>query len=152
MRQGLDIRIDTISEAHSFTQLARIDLADVIRSRGRLGDARATFNEAIANLENNGDAGHPHVAQALTGLAQISIVEGNPREAIALLERSIAMTEASIGRDHLDNVNRRLLLAEALQLSGDTEQAAAVRVPAEARRAEIMADWNQAIAEDSLAP
>ena len=111
MRQGLDIRIDTISEAHSFTQLARIDLADVIRSRGRLDDARATFNEAIANLENNGDAEHPHVAQAMTGLAKISIVEGNPREAIALLERSIAMTEAAIGREHLDNVNRRLLLA-----------------------------------------
>ncbi|MEO1204575.1 MAG: tetratricopeptide repeat protein, partial [Pseudomonadota bacterium] len=152
MRRGLAIRIDTIREAHSFTQLARVDLADVIRRRGRLDEARATFDEAIANLESNGDGEHPTVAQALTGLAEIEIAENDPDEAIQLLERAIAMTEGSIGRDHLDNVQRRLLIADALELRGDPDAAAVLREPAVAQREDILADWNEAIAAESAAP
>lgn len=146
LRQALDIRSDQIGEEHTFTQLTRIDLADVILRQGRLADARATFEEALGILRENDAGEHPTAAQALTGQAEVALQEGKPADAIRLLERAINMTEASIGRDHLDNVNRRLLIADALELGGDPEQAAALRAPANATRERIMAEWRAALA------
>ena len=152
MSEGLKIRINTIREAHSFTQLARVDLADVMLRRGRTDDARAAFDLALANLESTGDSQHPTAAQALTGLAEVEIAEGNAGVAIELLEQAIAMSEGSIGRDHLDNLNRRLLIANALELRGDSEEAEQIRVSAESLRAGIMAEWNAAIAAGTATP
>lgn len=146
LRQALDIRSDQIGEEHTFTQLARIDLADVILRQGRLADARAAFEEALEILGANGAGKHPTAAQAMTGLAQVALQESKPADAIQKLEQAINTTEASIGRDHLDNVNRRLLLADALELGGDPEQAAALRAPAKATRERIMAEWSAALA------
>tara|TARA_R110002096_G_scaffold148274_2_gene308847 strand:- start:2825 stop:5626 length:2802 start_codon:yes stop_codon:yes gene_type:complete len=145
MQQGLKIREDTISETNAFTQLARVDLADVILRRGRIEDARAAFEQALDILRANGAGEHPTTAQALTGLAEVAMAEGKPADAIELLQQAIAMTETSIGRDHLDNVKRRMLLADAYALDGDKEQANALRVPARALRERIMAEWHVAI-------
>ena len=68
------------------------------------------------------------------------------------LEQAIAMSEGSIGRDHLDNLNRRLLIANALELRGDSEEAEQIRVSAESLRAGIMAEWNAAIAAETATP
>ncbi len=146
MQRGLDIRSDQISETNTFTQLARIDLADVILRQGRIADARATFEQALEVLRGNGAGEHPTAAQGLTGLAEVAMAEGDPADAIRLLEQAITITEASIGRDHLDNVKRRLLLADAYELAGDAEQATALRGPAIELRDNIMAEWNAVLA------
>ena len=146
LQQALAIREDQIGKAHAFTQLAHIDLADVVLRQGRLADARAAFEEALDILRANGAGEHPTAAQALTGLGQVVLAEGRSADAIEFLEQAITMTEASIGRDHLDNVNRRLLLADAYEAVGDTERAAALRAPANAARAGILANWNEGLA------
>lgn len=145
MRQALAIREDQIGKLHTFTQLAHIDLADVMLRQGRLADARAAFEEALDILEANDAGEHPTAAQALTGLGEVAFADGRPGEAIERLQQAVAMTEASIGREHLDNVNRRLLLADAFERRGDTQQAAELRGPARAARAAILADWNAAL-------
>ncbi|MEM6809214.1 MAG: serine/threonine-protein kinase [Pseudomonadota bacterium] len=146
MQQGLTIRENTIGVEHTFTQLARIDLADVFFRQGRIKEARGAFEQALEVLEKNGDSEHPTAAQSLTGIARVALAEGDSDAAIELLERAIAMTEGSIGPDHLDNVDRRLLLADAIEQRGDRDRADAVRVLASATRTGIMADWHAAVA------
>ncbi|MDH5618231.1 MAG: tetratricopeptide repeat protein [Gammaproteobacteria bacterium] len=145
MQQALTIREDQIGKDHAFTQLAHIDLADVILRQGRPADARAAFEEALDILRTNDAGEHPTAAQALTGLGQVALAEGTAADAIEFLEQAIAMTETSIGRDHLDNVNRRLLLADAFEQGGDPHRATSIRGPANAARDRITADWNEAL-------
>ena len=145
MQEGLTIRENTIGVKNAFTQLNRIDLADVWYRQGRNADARDAFNQALEVLEANGHGDHPTAAQALTGLARIALAEGRYDEAMRLLERSIEMTEPSIGRDHLDNVDRQLLLADALDQSGDSQRAGDLRTAARAKRDDIMRRWRASL-------
>ncbi|MEO1595808.1 MAG: serine/threonine-protein kinase [Pseudomonadota bacterium] len=145
MREGLAIRENTIGATNTFTQLNRIDLADVLYRQGRNADARVAFNQALDVLEANGDGDHPTAAQALTGLARIALADGRYDEAMQLLERSIEMTEPAIGLDHLDNVDRQLLLAEALDQSGDGRRAGDMRSAARAKRDDIMSRWRSSL-------
>lgn len=149
MQRALTIREDTIGKTHTFTQLSRIDLADVLRRQDRLADARVAFDLALTTLQANGDDKHPTTAQALTGLAQVELAEGRHGKARQLLEQSIDMTKESIGIDHMDNVDRRILLADAMAQEGDAETADVLRAAAKATRDMIMADWTTALAENS---
>ncbi|MEN7343849.1 MAG: serine/threonine-protein kinase, partial [Pseudomonadota bacterium] len=69
MRAGLVIREKTIGVENTFTQLARIDLADVLRRQGKLDEARSEFEQALSVMRATGNGEHPTAAQALTGLA-----------------------------------------------------------------------------------
>ncbi|MEL7312562.1 MAG: tetratricopeptide repeat protein, partial [Pseudomonadota bacterium] len=150
MREGFEIRVKTITDKHSFTQLARIDWAEVLRRQGRLDEARTEFEGALAMLQSNGNGEHPTAAQALTGLAQIELAESRLDEAEHALERAIEMTAESIGRDHLDNVDRRLLLADVFAARDDDANAASMRAPNRAARAEIMTEWHAALAANPV--
>ncbi len=150
MQKAATMREKTSSKENTFTQLAYIDLADVLRRLGRLDDARSTFDAALSVLNDIGDSEHPTAAQALTGLAQIELAEGKPEEAQPLLERAVAMTKDSIGVDHLDNVDRRLLIADAIEQSGDSKAAEELRLVAASKRRNIMAEWAIALAEGSV--
>lgn len=143
MRQGLAIRIATISEKHSNTQLARVDLAEVLRRQDRIADARSSLDTAIKSLRDSGNENHPVTAQALTVYAQIELAEGQLKAATRHLEQAISITKDSLGLEHLDNVDRRLLLAEVLQRQGDEEASSNLRAEALAVRADIMANWNK---------
>ncbi|MEO0365568.1 MAG: tetratricopeptide repeat protein [Pseudomonadota bacterium] len=150
MREGFEIRVKTITDKHSFTQLARIDWAEVLRRQGRLDEARTEFEGALAMLQSNGNGEHPTAAQALTGLAQIELSESRFDEAEHALARAIEMTAESIGRDHLDNVDRQLLLADVLTAQGDDANALPIRATNRAARAEIMAEWRAALAANPV--
>ncbi|MEM7765256.1 MAG: serine/threonine-protein kinase [Pseudomonadota bacterium] len=145
MRAGLMIREKTIGVENTFTQLARVDLADVLRRRGKLDEARSEFEQALSVMRSTGDGEHPTAAQALTGLAQVELAESSFSEAIQMLERAIEMTAESIGVDHLDNVDRRLLLADVFEQMGDSTQAELLRVENKPARDDIMARWNSAL-------
>ncbi|MEO0575264.1 MAG: tetratricopeptide repeat protein [Pseudomonadota bacterium] len=149
MREGLDIREKTIGEQNTFTQLARVDLADVLRRADKLAAARDEFEAALAVMRASGDGEHPTAAQALTGLAEVELAVSDYDAAIRMLEQAIEMTAASIGRDHLDNVDRRLLLADALDARGDTARAAALRNENLTARKDIMARWQEALARSA---
>ncbi|MEL7186515.1 MAG: tetratricopeptide repeat protein [Pseudomonadota bacterium] len=149
MRRGVEIRELTIGASHTFTQLARVDLAETIYQRGRLNDAKVLFEDALNVLDSNGDSEHPTAAQALTGLARVALDEAQPELAIQRLEQAIDMTRASIGDDHLDNVNRRLLLADALAQQGNSELAEATRLAATRVRDDITRRWQTAVAKIS---
>ena len=149
MQKAATMREKTSSKENTFTQLAYIDLADVLRRLGRLDDARSTFDAALSVLNDIGDSEHPTAAQALTGLARIELAEGRTIEAQQLLERAVAMTKESIGIDHLDNIDRRLLIADAIEKNGDAKAAEEMRSVAAAKRSNIMAEWAKALATDS---
>ncbi|MEM6819110.1 MAG: serine/threonine-protein kinase [Pseudomonadota bacterium] len=147
MKEGLRIRESTIGVDNTFTQLARIDLAHVFFRQGRLTDARTEFDAALAILEKKGQSNHPTAAQALTGLARVALAEGDYGVANDLLARSIEMTQTSIGRDHLDNLDRRLLIADAIEGAGDPDRAKQIRASATAQREAIMNDWLASLEE-----
>lgn len=145
MRQGLDIREKTISKQHTFTQLARVDLAEVLRRAGNLNDARREFETALDTMRTTGDGEHPTAAQALTGLAQIELSESRLDIAEQLLQQAIDMTAGSIGMDHLENVDRRLILADVLAARGDSAAAESLREENLAARAKIMTEWQTSL-------
>ncbi|MEL6227123.1 MAG: tetratricopeptide repeat protein, partial [Pseudomonadota bacterium] len=145
MREGLDIRERTIGEEHTFTQLARVDLADVLRRAGTFEEAREAFETALKVMSGSGDGEHPTAAQALTGLAQIELAESRFERAEQLLQQAIDMTAESIGTDHLDNVERRLILADVLSAHGDSAAAQTLRDENLEIRATILAEWQEAL-------
>ncbi|MFK8054204.1 MAG: tetratricopeptide repeat protein [Woeseiaceae bacterium] len=145
MREGTEIREKTIGEQNTFTQLARIDLADVLRRANRLADARTEFETALQVMRSTGDGEHPTAAQALTGLAQVELAESNFDAAAAMLEQAIEMTANSIGRGHLDNVDRQLLIADVLAARGETSRAEALRNTNLELRTAIVTQWQAAL-------
>lgn len=81
--------------------------ARVLIRMGRLDEARATFREAL-RLE-------PDYASALAGLGTLAAREGNPEEAIALLDRANA--------DGLRDVEGALLAASLVDQQGRIDEA-----------------------------
>lgn len=149
MREGLVIREQTIGADNTFTQLARVDLADVLRRADKLAEARSEFETALEIMRANQSGEHPTAAQALTGLAQVELAESRWDAAERLLTQAIEMTAESIGRNHLDNVDRQLLLADVIDARGDAAGAAALRAENTEARATIMTEWQAVLAESA---
>jgi len=145
LERAVRIRSTQMGEAAVPTQAARITLADLYLKMDRRDDARSALATVLDEMRRQGDDQHPVYAKALTLLARIELADGNGDMAIDELESAIELTAPKIGSDHLDNVDRRLLLADALLLAGRTDEARDLRARASARRAQIDSEWQAAL-------
>ena len=98
--------------AMSFTALARIE-----RERGRPGAAIGHDERAVKIMEDTHGKEHTRLAEPLTGLAESLLAARRPAEALAPLERALAIT-APRPEFHVVVVWQRFLLAQALWDSG----------------------------------
>ncbi len=77
----------------------RLFLANAHAKAGRVAEARAHREAALALLEARLGPSHPSVAAALVGVADLHTLEGHQRLSLPLLERALAIYEASLGPD-----------------------------------------------------
>jgi tetratricopeptide (TPR) repeat protein len=83
----------------------------------RYPDAVAEYEEAVRIFERTGAGKHPTVVGALGGIGRAELATGQPRHAVATLERAVAIaetTELSTPRDRVLGAEARVALARAL--------------------------------------
>jgi tetratricopeptide (TPR) repeat protein len=98
-------------------------LARAHHRRGRLAEARAVYERALAIREKRLGPAHPDLSEVLDGLGETLQAEGRPGEATALHERAITISLGALGEDHP-------LLARSLGLLGQARLALGQRRPA----------------------
>ena len=94
-----------------------------LQVHGRLTDAQALLERALAITEAAYGPDHPDVARDLNNLAQILQDLGQLEAARALQERALAIDEAAYGPDHPDVATRLNNLAQILRDLGQPEAA-----------------------------
>ena len=71
-------------------------IADVLTAQGRLGEARRTFEDALREAEDVGDATLPGVAELHVGLAEVLIAIGDPDAAGAHVRAAEELGDAAV--------------------------------------------------------
>jgi len=77
-------------------------LAGVHRKQGRLGEAIAGYEEALAALTARLGPGHPATANVANDLGVALYADGDPRAALPHFERALGLRAAQRGDDHPD--------------------------------------------------
>lgn len=120
------------------------EVGELARARKQPARAIEIYRDAIARWEQLGDPNEPQLAFPLTGLGEALIELGRPAEAIAPLERALAMRIGAEGVPSEERAATRFALARALRESGgDTERA---RELANTARVSIDAERHAALA------
>jgi tetratricopeptide (TPR) repeat protein len=96
---------------------ATYNRGEALRQLGRRAEARAAFEDALRIGEMLGDAMSPCLGEPLTGLGELALDERNPKAAIPLLERALAVRPPGSASD-LYIAQTKFALARALWSSG----------------------------------
>jgi serine/threonine protein kinase/tetratricopeptide (TPR) repeat protein len=86
---------------------------EILNALGRFGEARASFERALVIWERELERDHPNLAYALNGIGQSFLDGGDPRSAVAPLERAHKIREAKESAS-LRRAETRFALAQAL--------------------------------------
>jgi tetratricopeptide (TPR) repeat protein/tRNA A-37 threonylcarbamoyl transferase component Bud32 len=89
LARALGIWERALGPEHPQVALGLATLGDVHREAGSYEAAKDRYARALRVWEAALGPAHPHLGYALTGLAQIAIMEAQPGEAIALAERAV---------------------------------------------------------------
>ena len=100
-----------------------LELGAVYQSMGRLPDAEATFEEALAGFQDVVGPDHPSTVVALNNLGQVYEKEGLFDEAEPLLKQALAQFEAIYGGDHPESARARNNLALLHESQGNFREA-----------------------------
>lgn len=100
-----------------------LDLGTVYQSMGRLPDAEATFEEALAGFQDVVGPDHPSTVVALNNLGQIYEKEGLFDEAEPLLKQAVTQFEAIYGSEHPEAARARNNLALLHESQGNFREA-----------------------------
>jgi non-specific serine/threonine protein kinase/serine/threonine-protein kinase len=90
----------------------------ILEQAGRLDDAERDFLDALGVMERSRGVDDPLVARTLMNVAQLRIRKGQPAEAVAPLERALAIYELRLGAEHADTKSARRVLGEARVAAG----------------------------------
>ena len=90
----------------------------ILEQAGRLDEAERDFLDALGVMERTRGADDPLVARTLMNIAQLRIRKGRPADAVAPLERALAIYDLRLGPDHADAKSARRLLDEARTAAG----------------------------------
>ena len=121
-----------------YTEVARLALAS-----GDTVNADRALSEAVNAAEALPD-GATHAAVALTNLAQLRQRQDRHAEAVPLLTRALALRDEALGCDHPSSVRTAVLLAEAYEASGASEDA----LPLLARTAQALERRRQTVSDE----
>jgi len=99
IERALDIVLHSVGKGHPYFVTITSTYGELLLVAGRIAEARAKFDEAIAAAEAQKS---PYLAAALTSRATASRAENKWAESAAFDERSIASYEATVGKDGAD--------------------------------------------------
>jgi eukaryotic-like serine/threonine-protein kinase len=89
------------------------NLASVQYDVGNYGDALRNYSESLRVCEATLGVDHVHLGYPLTGIGLVQLADGRPHEAIAPLERSLALRDKD-DIDPMDRADTQFALARAL--------------------------------------
>ena len=113
-----------LAPAHGYSLCLHLqDLGNTLRARGRLAEAEALFDEALAWLDGQLGPQHPRAAGVRFDLAMLRLRQGRLEDARALLEHAIASYSQALGADHRRAGKAHLELAEILRQQGHLRDA-----------------------------
>lgn len=95
LREALRATARSVGASHSNHAAIGVSLADVLRTRGRLAEARALAGAALSTCERVFGREHPRTAAPLRALAEIDRAAGALPQARAGLERARAILDAA---------------------------------------------------------
>ena len=103
------------------TAEARATKGTALLALERYPEAVAEYEETVRIYEKIGAAKHPTVVSALGGIGRAELAMGQPRRAVATLERALAIAETielNTPYDKVIGAEVRFALARALAFSG----------------------------------
>ena len=114
-----------LGPGHMQAVQSRDRLAAAYEAAGRLGDAMAVFESALADRELNLGADHPDTLTTRLNMAHSYQAAGHGDEAIGMYEQALADCERALGPLHADTLAARASLAGAYQSAGQMKNAVA---------------------------
>ncbi|MFO0635624.1 MAG: tetratricopeptide repeat protein [Nannocystaceae bacterium] len=121
-RRVLEYRRAALGESSDVAQAENV-LAAVLANANRPADAEALLRAAIEHWQASFGAEHPLLAMPYSNLGLVQQALGRDDEAIASLQRSIAIRVAVLPADHPDLAQTRANLAASLVAAEQFEQA-----------------------------
>ena len=107
-----------LGPGHAQSELARSQLADAYAAAGRLAEALASTEAALADRERALGPEHPLTVTARVNAARSLDAAGRTAEAIALYEQALGSRERTFGGAHPDTLAVRAQLAAAYSTAG----------------------------------
>jgi tetratricopeptide (TPR) repeat protein len=114
-----------LGPGHMQAVQSRDRLAAAYEAAGRLGDAMAVFESALADRELNLGTDHPDTLTARLNMAHSYQAAGRDVEALGIFEQTLADSERLLGAGHKDTLPIRARLAAAYQSAGEMKNAIA---------------------------
>jgi tetratricopeptide (TPR) repeat protein len=149
----LDEAVDILSAAGKDSELK---LAEVLKQRGRLYDAKGEhanaekdLDGALEILEKTYGSDHFRVADILDAQASMYMSTGNLERAEPLEVEALAIRRKLFG-DHRDTATSLTTLAAIANLKGDVDGALAMAREALAMRRKVLGDGNAAVGDSEL--
>jgi tetratricopeptide (TPR) repeat protein len=111
-----------LGPGHMQAVQSRDRLAAAYEAAGRLGDAMAVFESALADRELNLGTDHPDTLTARLNMAHSYQAAGRDVEALGIFEQTLADSERLLGAGHKDTLPIRARLAAAYLAAGRLEE------------------------------
>ncbi len=99
------------------------ELAETLRAKGKLAEAAALYEKAIATIEQTSGKDAFELLGPLDGLAKVKTEAGQTGEAIALQERALSVAARTLGALHPNLAPRYSALIAAIEKRGDKAKA-----------------------------
>jgi eukaryotic-like serine/threonine-protein kinase len=123
-RQGIEIAMVSVGEAHPLTLTARGNVVGVLEQLGRNAEAVEEGAAVLVSQEAALGPEHPDLSSTLVNMASAHRARGDLDRAVALAERALAIQEKAWGADHLWLATTLVNLAQYRLEQGDAAHAA----------------------------
>ena len=123
LRQGFELRTDTLSADHQDTGASLSHLGRLLRLTNDLDEAEELDRNALRMQRELAGAEHPKVADILYELAWVHTDRGEFDIAESLFREALEMRRKLLGNEHLDVAEAIAGLATAASNKGDNETA-----------------------------
>ena len=117
--RALEAANAAMGSEHLNVATTQANLATILESRKKYGEAQALQARALAIREKQLGPDHPLVASSLNNLASLYRDQGRPAEAEPLFARALAIRQKALGPDHADVATSLNNLAELYRATAE---------------------------------
>ncbi|MCE5228993.1 tetratricopeptide repeat protein [bacterium] len=140
-----------IAALNMYTKLLyKVEQADVCNEigrcqlrQGKTAEARAAYTEAIELRKKTTTTTHPNYADALRGLAGVTLCEGNIASATLQAEESLKILDAALVPTHPRITATLIALTSIYEQTGKSEQAAPLKARIETILQKPLGPWKE---------